>query len=214
MTAGSPNLTVRIASTSVKRVATRMTAQDRRAQLVAVASGLFATSGYRDTTTAQIAAAAGVSEPVIYRHFTTKRELYLACVTEAWDDVRTQLRAAVDAEPDPARRMLTLSTVGLGAMQRHGRAQLWLQLHGESMSDPEIRQFARDNLAQVHGFVSGLIASAQSAGGVAADRNPQAEAWIFISVGLLAATATRIRDPELIDITSIVASRQEWLRPG
>jgi AcrR family transcriptional regulator len=58
----------------------RMTAEDRRRQLVRVAVRLFSEHGFRGTTTKEIAQAAGVSEAIIFRHFATKDELYSAII--------------------------------------------------------------------------------------------------------------------------------------
>jgi AcrR family transcriptional regulator len=58
----------------------KLPAIERRAAILASAIDLFAQKGFRGTTTREIAAAAGVSEPVIYQHFATKSELYTAIV--------------------------------------------------------------------------------------------------------------------------------------
>ncbi|MCS7023652.1 MAG: TetR/AcrR family transcriptional regulator [Bryobacteraceae bacterium] len=55
-----------------------MSSDQRRAAIVQAAVRLFAQNGFRGTTTRQLAAALGVSEPVLYQHFQTKRELYSA----------------------------------------------------------------------------------------------------------------------------------------
>ncbi len=56
----------------------RMSAEDRRQQIVEVAIGLFSQKGFRGTTTKEIALAAGVNEAIIFRHFATKSALYSA----------------------------------------------------------------------------------------------------------------------------------------
>ncbi|WP_028280562.1 TetR/AcrR family transcriptional regulator [Arthrobacter sp. H5] len=58
----------------------RMTGPQRRAQLIDVARGLFALRGLDGTTIEEIAAAAGVSKPVIYEHFGSKEALYTQVV--------------------------------------------------------------------------------------------------------------------------------------
>jgi TetR/AcrR family transcriptional regulator len=58
----------------------RMCADDRRLQIVQVAMRLFSERGFRGTTTKEIAAAAGVSEAIIFRHFATKEDLYTAII--------------------------------------------------------------------------------------------------------------------------------------
>jgi AcrR family transcriptional regulator len=53
---------------------------ERRAAIVGAAIRLFAEKGFRGTTTRELAAAVGVSEPVLYRHFQTKKDLYTAII--------------------------------------------------------------------------------------------------------------------------------------
>lgn len=56
----------------------RMPASDRRTQLLDVALNVFSQKGFNGATTKEIAAAAGVTEAVIFRHFPTKQALYRA----------------------------------------------------------------------------------------------------------------------------------------
>jgi AcrR family transcriptional regulator len=58
--------------------ATRMSAEDRKLQILRVAVSLFSRKGFGGTTTKEIAQAAGVSEAMVFRHFATKEELYSA----------------------------------------------------------------------------------------------------------------------------------------
>jgi AcrR family transcriptional regulator len=58
--------------------APRLPADERRNQIVDVAVQVFARHGYAATGTADIAEAAGIGEPTIYRYFESKRDLYLA----------------------------------------------------------------------------------------------------------------------------------------
>lgn len=58
----------------------RMTSDERKASIVEAACRLFAEKGFRGTTTRELAAAVGVTEPVLYEHFRTKRDLYSAII--------------------------------------------------------------------------------------------------------------------------------------
>src|SRR5437870_13360297 len=60
----------------------RMRKADRKRQLLQHAKQLFVTLGYQATTTEKIAAAAGVTEPVLYRHFESKKALFLEVLAE------------------------------------------------------------------------------------------------------------------------------------
>lgn len=58
----------------------RMKSHERREAIVRAAARLFAQKGFRGTTTRELAAALGVTEPVLYQHFRTKKDLYRAII--------------------------------------------------------------------------------------------------------------------------------------
>lgn len=58
----------------------RLSSQERRLAIIETAIQLFSERGFRGTTTRELAAACGVSEPVIYQHFATKQDLYTAII--------------------------------------------------------------------------------------------------------------------------------------
>ena len=58
----------------------RLTGQERRAAIIDTAINLFAENGFRGVTTRELAQAVGVSEPVLYQHFPSKRDLYNAII--------------------------------------------------------------------------------------------------------------------------------------
>lgn len=68
----------------------RLTAEDRKQQLIEVAIDLFSKKGFGGTTTKEIAAAAGVNEAIIFRHFATKQQLYAAILDFKIGDPRLQ----------------------------------------------------------------------------------------------------------------------------
>lgn len=75
-------------------MAMRLPAAERREQLLAVALSVFASQGFHQTSMNEVAEAAGITKPVLYQHFTSKRELYLAVIEEAG-------RRLIDAITDP-----------------------------------------------------------------------------------------------------------------
>ena len=72
----------------------RLPAAERRQAIVEAAMRVFATGSYRGATTAGIAREAGISEPILYRHFASKRDLYFACL----DLARARQRASNEAK--------------------------------------------------------------------------------------------------------------------
>jgi AcrR family transcriptional regulator len=85
----------------------RLTAERRRRQLVEVALELFAHRGYRATTMDDIAEAAGVTKPLLYQHFSSKRALYLELVDAIAHDLLRAIERAV-AEADGPRQQVEL----------------------------------------------------------------------------------------------------------
>lgn len=70
----------RAASRRAKTTRKRMTGEERRDQIVKVATDLFAKEGFKGTTTREIARKAGISEAVIFKHFARKEDLYKAII--------------------------------------------------------------------------------------------------------------------------------------
>jgi len=64
----------------------RLSAEERKNQIVEVATSLFAKKGFKGTTTREIAARAGISEAVIFRHFSKKEALYTAIINRKCGD--------------------------------------------------------------------------------------------------------------------------------
>jgi AcrR family transcriptional regulator len=176
---------------------TRLPAEERRAALLETACAVFSQGTYRGTTTAEIAREAGVTEPILYRHFDSKRDLYLACLEETWAGVQTMWDAAIAAEPDPA---LWVAAIGRSfvesEVERPLISNLWVQALAEASEDPAIRAYMKGHMRAVHAYVVAIARRAQSLGAIDAERDIEAEAWIFISLGLLS-MADRVLDQAL-----------------
>jgi TetR/AcrR family transcriptional regulator len=190
----------------------RMRAQDRRAAVLETACKVFSRGSYHGTTTAEIARAAGVSEPILYRHFPSKRDLYLACIEETWRRTRVRWEEALADEPDPSEWVAAMGRSFLEwKEQRALISNLWLQSLAEASEDPKIRAHVRADLRQVHAFVADVVRRSQEAGGIDRDRDPSAEAWIFLGVGLIAAAGLRLGGLVEADLGPIRDSRRRWL---
>jgi AcrR family transcriptional regulator len=190
----------------------RLPAEERRAALLETASRLFSEGSYRGTTTAEIARAAGVTEPVLYRHFDSKRDLFLATLDVAWADVRSMWEQAVEGEPDPA---LWVGAMGRAFVeseeQRPLISHLWVQAIAEGSEDAAIRAYMNGHMRAVHEFVVDVGRRAQKANGIEKDRDIDAEAWIFIGLGLLS-MADRVLEGVMHDCwPSIRRSRAKWM---
>ena len=191
----------------------RLAALERRQAILETACGIFSAGSYRGVTTADIARESGISEPILYRHFASKRELYLAVLQSAWDEIRAAWDRVV-ADTHPADGWIPqMAKVAL--MAPGGRAvlaDLWILSLSEANDDPEIRRFLRRQMREVHDYVAAVIRRAQAAGAVQTDRDPEAEAWIFLAGGLLVTVARRLGGLlSADDLDRIRASRRAWM---
>src|SRR5574337_1597441 len=135
----------------------RLSAEERRRQIVEAAVGLFSRKGFRGTRTREIAEAAGTSEAMIFRHFATKRELYSAIieVKSATEELLASVASAAQQHDDAG----VLRAVGLKMIEQTERDQslmrllLFSALEGHELS----YIFFESRVRQLHDFLSAYI---------------------------------------------------------
>src|SRR5436190_10062744 len=193
----------------------RLPAAERRAAIVDAALEVFGKRSYACATTAEIARAAGVSEPILYRHFASKRHLYRACLEAMASRLRETAEAIIAAEPDPREWTFAIPrAIDLLRKSAIYPSQMWIQALSEVGEDAELARYLRGHVRELHDFAAGIIRRAQEAGGVAADRDPNAEAWIGIGVGLLRSVQARLGGVLTADdFAAIMRSRRLSLIP-
>lgn len=141
-----------------------MKSGERRDAIIAAAVRLFSEKGFRGATTRELAAALDVTEPVIYQHFETKRDLYRAIIetkarerrqdNEYWDDVENpkgdrQFFGAVISlllqrvERDPSYLRLLL----FSALEGHELADLFFERDAGEFYD-RIIEYIRKRTAE------------------------------------------------------------------
>jgi hypothetical protein len=115
----------------------------------------------------------------------------------------------------PARD--SVAAIGQGAREFHASGgmkpvTLWLQALTEAGEDAQIQDFLRNQLREVHDYLAAAVRRGQAAGGVPADRDPDAEAWVFMGAAFLLTFADRLGGllgPD--ELGRISAERQRWL---
>jgi AcrR family transcriptional regulator len=189
--------------------ARRLTADERRQAVLETACRVFSRSSYRGATTAEIAREAGISEPILYRHFGSKRDLYLACLHEAWASFRAICEEAIAA--DPAKCLGAIADAYMAKGKKIRVIDLWIQALNEASEDKVIAAAVRKQIREVHDFFADVIRDGQRRGVVHADRDPVAEAWIFVAGGLLATIDSRLGGLLGHDLLAVRESRREWM---
>jgi AcrR family transcriptional regulator len=102
-------VTTPIKAAKVPRI--RMTAAERREQLIGVARGLFAERGFEGSAIEEVAHRAAVSKPIVYEHFGGKEGLYTAVVDQEVDLLLSMMREALTA--GTSRELLEQAAIAL-----------------------------------------------------------------------------------------------------
>jgi AcrR family transcriptional regulator len=125
---------------------TRQTAEQRRGDLIRAAMSEFSRGGLHGTSTDDIARAAGISQPYLFRLFRNKKQLFLAAVDRCFDKtIEMFLDAAATAGPDatPAERLEVMGKAYGGALKTD-RERLMLQLQAYvACDDLDVRDHVR-----------------------------------------------------------------------
>lgn len=166
-----------------KQRAKRLPAEERRQQILDAAIGVFARMGYHGAGTSDIAAAAGIGEPTIYRYFQNKRDLYIEAVryvreqiTEHWEGIIEGSTSARDA----------LRSIGRWYYEELKRHPDHLVLRFKALtdsSDPEVRRIARYGYLRSKEMVQRLYEQAQAEGMTRQDADAHTLAWLFMAIG-------------------------------
>ncbi len=187
----------------------RLTGEARRQAVLETACRVFSRSSYRGATTAEIAREAGISEPILYRHFGSKRELYLACLDEAWASFRVEAEREIERAPEQC--LGAIASLYMRSGKRLRMIDLWNQALTEATEDKVIASALRKQIREVRDFFADVIRDGQSRGVLHPDRDPDAEAWIFLAAGLLATIDSRLGGLLGDDLERVRASRRAWM---
>jgi AcrR family transcriptional regulator len=124
--------------TAVRR---RISADDRRALIAREAGRLFARHGYAATRLEDIAAAAHVTKPIVYRHFDSKKALYAALLVKHENDLPSFLEGIDGASRSPEVLVRGVLERWLDYVDENRHA--WVMLFRDSSGDEEIRALRR-----------------------------------------------------------------------
>jgi AcrR family transcriptional regulator len=128
--------------TSRTRRRQRLSPAERRAAIEEAAARLFAERGSTATTLDDIAAAAGITKPMIYRHFESKQELELALLAKHRDQLAQAALAEYDAQGPLEARLPAMIDAWFAYVERHPHgARMLLR---DAAGDPEIEGFQQE----------------------------------------------------------------------
>jgi AcrR family transcriptional regulator len=170
----------------------RLRATERRAQLLDTAAAVFAQRGYTGATTSELAEAAGVSEPIIYRHFKSKKDLFIALVEQTGQDTLALWDREVKAAKGAAQRLERLIKAN-PMLTGAGRIRYRVIIAAMTeVEEPEIREALQRHLQTLHAFIMGEVQRAQEGGVVSRRFSPQLTAWVLVEIAIGFGTLTAL----------------------
>ena len=171
----------------------RMKAPDRRRQIMTVAQKLFAQRGYSLTTTAAIAAAAGVTEPILYRHFDSKRDLFLQLLEEISTKMIEQLHAVVAQSDEPTKQIELIIFNYPHVSERFAEPFVMIDRAMASLGSstrrrdrdlPDVRPLLVSHYAAYEQLVASIVRTGQERGQFRKDVDPLVATWYLIDAAM------------------------------
>jgi AcrR family transcriptional regulator len=203
--------------------ASRLPAAARKSQLLDTAARLFALRGYSGTTTAELAKAAGITEPIIYRHFKGKREMFIALVERTGQETIREWEEALKDGADEGERLARLLTTNPMVMSK-GRVTYRVIVQAMmEVEDEGIRAAVAQHFQTLHAFVMNEVRAAQATGLVSKRFTPEITAWALIQLGLGYGVLNSLRVPgqgtdragtHVADVIGQLMLGDRYRRPG
>jgi AcrR family transcriptional regulator len=151
---------------------TRLTAAERRDDVLDAALIEFAERGFEGTSTEDIARRAGISQPYLFRLFGTKKDLYIASVTRCFRETLELFQRAAEG----LRGEEAMHAIGQAYMEQLEGNRVWLRAQMQAYAasdDPDIRAVVRAGYGD-------LIAYVRRVSGA-----DWPEIWQFFATGML-----------------------------
>lgn len=196
---------------TVKR--TRLRGEERRALILRSAKRVFARSSYAEASTGELARESEVTEPMLYKHFGSKKGLFLAVLSESATSFRDMLQERVSrrAEKDVLEALEHVIADYQAAIKADPETQRILFQAVTESSDPDIARCVSGHNRTMYGFIYQLVERAQKNGSLDPTISLEAATWGYMSIIL--ATQYGL----MLNLSSDVAQVQEemsrvWLR--
>lgn len=162
----------------------RLKAPQRREQLIDAATKIFARFGYNATTTHAIANAAGVTEPILYRHFRNKQDLFVAITRKVSRQTIAHWEELISGVEGAGQQILIIAREFPEHLVR--LADAYNVIHGALASSPDRKVIAvlKEHYTQIEKFFVGIIRRGQRTGEFRKNIHAIIPAWQMIHLGI------------------------------
>ncbi len=141
---------------------------------------VFADGGFRGTTTAALAKAAGITEALLYRHFRSKKHLFIGAVEKVLSAVDAEVKKNLEAHAHPAEALSALLLYFQNELRHNPElGQLTYAVTGE-LGDPDMRAVYLRYQDRILGRIEDAIRGWERDGYVKSGVDARAAAWIIL----------------------------------
>jgi AcrR family transcriptional regulator len=182
----------------------RLPVDQRRASIVEAAGPLFGERGYEGARLDDIAAAAGVTKPILYRHFASKKGLYLALLHRHRDDLGS-FSGMVPPHGTVEERLRTVLGAWFTYVEAHAYA--WRMLFRDTGGGPDIQAFRLEVHARARAVLVEMIRSLSEAPIPRRELEPLAE---LMSMGMGSLVLWWMDNPDVSRGAAVDAMARVW----
>lgn len=160
----------------------RKSAQERKAQILATALRLADELGPDRLTTSAVAEAVGLTQPAIFRHFSTKQALWLALAQDIRDRMTSAWDEALCGNTSCETRIAAVIDIQLRTIERHPAIPAILFSRELQVENPDLRQTFAGMMAAFQALLANELSKTRDAGLLRADLDPADGAVLLISL--------------------------------
>lgn len=170
------------------------TEEDTRSRILQAALRLFAQKGYDGTTTRDLAAAAGVAEGTLFRHFVNKKAILIEVATQGWVEILTDLLTEL-SEMGSYKAVAQVMRRRMLRMQEN--SDLMRVCFMEAQFHPELRDRIQSEVIEKMTDVAEAFFETAMDKGIYRRTNPKIVAQVFLGMFAIAGFSDRtIIDPQ------------------
>lgn len=166
----------------------RMRAEDRRQQILSAAVNVFARLGARGCALRDIADACGVTEPLLYKYYPSRRDLFLATVDYAASIVYESWGSDAD---DPIEG-ICIRARGRDDDDYWHCVDVLIQARAEAIEDPEIAAKIIAGIEARFADIGDLVARGQSEGRIDPEADTELLTWLLASQTFVAGALAKL----------------------
>ena len=165
------------------------TSVNRKNEIIAAAIEVFAEQGYYRATTAQVAERAEISQPYVFRFFSTKEKLLVEALEASWTRIIEAFQAIVtSASDEELERQLIVAYADI--MNAH-RNEIILQMQAQTIQEPAIAEVMQRRFHEIHEMVYRAFEKAGM-------ERPLERTLLFLARGMLCNISMSLNLPELM----------------